>query len=55
MIVTALTKSKEKQLTHGEIKSRRSFKIKADFHLSIFIIKVCEFYVLHTFKLDIHS
>ena len=36
MILTALTKSKEQQLTHGEIQSKGSFKIEANFHLIIF-------------------
>ena len=55
MILTALTKSKEQQFTHGEIQRKESFKTEANFHLSIFIIKVCEIYILHTFKIVIHT
>ena len=33
-------KSKEKQLIHGEIQSKGTFKIEVSVHLSIFIIKV---------------
>ena len=32
-------------------KQRIIFKIEANFHLSIFIIKVCEIYLLYTFKM----
>ena len=55
MILIALTKSKEQQSTHGEIQSKGSFKIEANFHLNIFIIYVREIYLLYTFKIDIHS
>ena len=51
MILTALTKSKEQQLTKGEIQSKGSFKIEANFHLTKFIIKVCEAFLLYTFIL----
>ena len=36
-------------------KQRIIFKIEANFHLSIFIIKVDEIYLLYTFKKDVHS
>ena len=42
MILTALTKSKKQQLTQREIQSKESFKLEGSFHLSLFIIKVCE-------------
>ena len=55
MILIALTKSKEQHLTHGEMHPKQSFKIEANVHLSIFIIKVCEIYLLYTLKIGIHS
>ena len=55
MIQTALTKPKEQQSTHWEIKSKESFKIEANFNLSIFIVKVREIYLLYTLKIDIYS
>ena len=55
MALTASTKSKEPQLTNEEIQSKGSFKIEGNFHLSIFIIKICEIYLLYTFKIEIHS
>ena len=45
-----LTKSKKQQLTNWEIQGKGSFKIEANLHLSIFIIKVCEIYLPYTFK-----
>ena len=39
MTLTALTKSREQQLTNGEIQSKKgSFKIETNFHLGIFTI-----------------
>ena len=56
MTLTALTKSREQQLINGEIQSKKgSFKIGTNFHLGIFLIKVCEIYLLHTIKKDIHG
>ena len=55
MTLTALVKSKEQQLTNGQIQNKSSFRIETNFHFSILIIKVCEIYSLHTFKIDIHS
>ena len=54
MILTALTKSKEQQLTHGELQSKGLFQIEVNFHLSIFMIKVCQICLIYTFKIDIH-
>ena len=51
MTLTILTKSKKQQLINWEIQSKGSFNIEANFHLSIFIIKVCEIYLLYTFKI----
>ena len=48
-------KSKEQQSTHVEIQGKESFKIEANFNLSICMIKVCKIYVLYTLKIDIHS
>ena len=56
MTLTALSKSSEQQLTNGEIKSKKgSFKIETNFHLGIFLIKVCEIHLLYTIKKDIHG
>ena len=55
MTLTALAKSKEQQVTNAEMQSKESFKIEANCHLSIFITKVCEIYLLYTFKIDIRS
>ena len=56
MTLAALTKSREQQLTNGEIQSKKgSFKIETNFHLGIFLIKVCEIYLLYTIKKDIHG
>ena len=53
MTLTALTKSREQQLTNGEIQSKKgSFKTETNFHLGIFLIKV---YLLYTIKKDIHG
>ena len=56
LTLTALTKSIEQQLTNGEIQSKKgSFKIETNFQLRIFLIKVCEIYLLYTIKKDIHG
>ena len=55
MALTVLTKSTEQQLTNREIQNTGSFKIEANFHLIIFIIKGNEIYLLYTFKKDIDS
>ena len=55
MAPTVLTKSTEQQLTNREIQNTGSFKIEANFHLIIFIIKGNEIYLLYTFKKDIDS
>ena len=51
MTLKILIKSKKQQLINWEIQSKGSFKIEANFHLSIFIIKVCEIYLLYIFKI----
>ena len=52
MTLTILTKSKKQQLINREIQSKESFKIEAtNFHLNIFITKVCEIYLLYTLKI----
>ena len=52
MTLTILTKSKKQQLINLEIQSKGSFKIEVNFHRNIlFIIKICEFYFLYTFKI----
>ena len=48
-------KSKDQQSTHVERQGKESFKIEANFNLSICMIKVCKIYVLYTLKIDIHS
>ena len=53
MTLTALTKSKKQQSKNWEIQNKGLFKIGANYHLSIFIIKVCEIYLLYTFKKEI--
>ena len=51
-----VAKSREQQLTNGEIQSKKgSFKIETNFHLGIFLIKVCEIYLLYAIKKDIHG
>ena len=54
MTLPAFTKSKKEQLANWEKQNKELFKIEADFHLSIFITKVCEIYLLYTFKKDIY-
>ena len=56
MTLTALTKSREQQLTNREIHSKKgSFKIETNFHLGIFLIKVCEIYLLYIYNQKRHS
>ena len=51
-----VAKSREQQLTNGEIQRKKgSFKIETNFHLGIFLIKVCEIYLLYAIKKDIHG
>ena len=45
MTLIILTKPKKQQLINWEIQSQGSFKIEANFRLSIYIIKVCEIYL----------
>ena len=49
MTLTAFEKSTEQQSTDWEIQNKGCFKIEADFHLAIFIIKGSEIYLLYKF------
>ena len=51
-----VAKSREQQLTNGEIQSKKGlFKTETNFHLGILLIKVCEIYLLYTIKKYIHG
>ena len=52
----SFNKIKGTALDKWRIQSKKgSFKIETNFHLGIFLIKVCEIYLLYTIKKDIHG